>query len=248
MIDRAYLRRLVDAASIRYYVSGNDGARVYWPWRMGKTRSGTATPRYVRQSGHYVRDSDFRDDSKGNVDVLDDAHRLGADAAVLADVYGDADATVGRLRQGLAVADDHLFSGTLVLPLQPPHAESYRRLVDDAPRGVWWAIGGMKDEPAHRKVQAARSLRQAAGSDAWIHGLGYGVTDAVATVAADEPGLLDSIDGSTAAQNAQDGTIAAGDERMTVVAARATARRLEQLRRLGGFTEESNPDASLQEF
>ncbi|MGK7294639.1 MAG: hypothetical protein ACNS61_02285 [Candidatus Wenzhouxiangella sp. M2_3B_020] len=202
----------------------------------------------MRQCNHFIRDSDFKDDTKDNGDVLDDAHRIGADAAVLSDVYHDADATVTRLRDGLQTADDHIFSGTLVLPLQPPHAESYHRLKDDAPRGVWWAIGGMKDERPHEKLAAARELRDATGPEAWIHGLGYGVTDAVAEAVAESPGLFNSIDASTAAQSAQDGTIAAGEERMTVVAARATAHRLEKLRRLAGYTDERSKIASMADF
>jgi len=240
MISREYVQRLVDATPVAYYVSGNDGGRAWFPWRMNKAHAPEGT--HEDMCEHFALDSNFKDDTVTNADVLDLAVDLDADAVVLADVYHDADATVAALRGGLALAADHAFDGTVVLPLQAPHADSATRLRDDAAgMDVWWAIGGLKDEPATVKVNAARKLRDALGPDAHIHGLGFGVTEQLAAVVRDDPDLLDSIDNASSASNASVRDLDGCDgknEKMSVLAARMTARRLENLRLLTPYADD----------
>lgn len=239
MIDRDYLRRLTLASPVDYYASGIDGARVYWPWRMNKAGA-EAGRNHAAKCDSYAIDSNFKDDSVTNEDVLDKAVELYAEIAVLADVYLDADATVEALREGLETARSHDFDGVVALPLQPPHAESFHRLKDDVgDLDVWWCVGGFKDDPASVKLEATRSLRAATGPDVHIHGLGFGVTPLLARAVRADPGLLDSIDNSTAVSSAMTDTISGSDEMMSVVAARATAKRIEFLRELTPFAEES---------
>jgi len=240
MIDREYLDRLVQASPIRYYASGIDGARAFWPWRMNKAKA-EAGAAHAAKCDHYVVDSNFKDPSVTNVDVLDEAAQLGADAAALADVYQNCEGTVDALLEGLETADDHHFDGTLVLPLQDPHVECYREVSESVTGDVWWAVGGFKDDPAAAKIAAARRLREEAGDDVWIHGLGFGVTDELASAVRRNPGLLDSIDNSTAMSGAVT-ALSGTPEKMTVAAARATAQRLEDLRALTHFAEPKAPE------
>lgn len=241
MISEKFFDRLREATPVRLYASGIDGARVYWPWRMNKADA-EADSRHASQCDHYIVDSNFMDESVTNQDVLDDAHELDADVAVLADVLHDADATADALLEGLEVADDHAFDGGLLLPLQPPHVECYREVAPSAPDGVWWGVGGVKDATARRKLDAVRDLRAAVGPDAHIHGFGFGVTDQLARVVRAEPELLDSIDNSTGVQNAMTDPVKPGDERMSVVAARAQAQRIEDLRELTPHVDEETPE------
>jgi len=245
MIDRDYLDRLVRATPVALYASGVDGARAFWPWRMNKCNGAMgegARRSHAAKCDQYVLDSNFHDETVTNRDVLDEAARLGADAAVLADVYHDMDATVGALLDGLDLAADHHYSGTVVLPLQAPHEECYRQVAASLGReDVWWAIGGQKDASAAAKLAATRGLRTAAGTDAHVHGLGFGVTDALARAVRAEPGLLDSIDNATAVTNAAFG-IDGREEKATITAAFATAERLRALRALTPFADDS-PEA-----
>lgn len=240
MIDEEFLDRLVRASPVRLYASGIDGARCYWPWRMNKANA-EADARHAAKCDHYVVDSNFKDPSVTNEDVLDEATKLGADAAVLADVYQDCDSTVDALLEGLETADDHRFGGTVVLPLQAPHVKCYRELADSVDTDVWWAVGGLKDEPAAAKIAGARSLRDEVGAGPHIHGLGFGVTAELARVVRADPGLLDSVDNATAMSNSVS-DLPGKTEKMTVAAAYATAKRLEALRTLTPFADVSPDD------
>lgn len=247
MIFDEYLHRLVDASPVHYYVSGVDGARVYWPWRMNKSNSPEFRQAFVAACDHHILDSNFKDESVTNRDVLDEAAEKRSDGAVLADVYHDAEATTDALIDGLEVYDDHRFDGLLVLPLQEPYEECY-----DAVRpsvsgiDVWWAVGGLKDADAHEKVRKTAAFREAVGPDIHIHGLGFGVTETLARAIRRDPGLLDSIDNSTACDNSIGGL--SGKEQTSVVAARAQAKRIEFLRQMTHFAADADDPAQLREI
>jgi len=248
VIDREYLDRLVRSTPVDLYASGVDGARCYWPWRMNKAKGPMghgARKSHAAKCDQYVLDSNFTDESVTNMDVLDEAATLGADAAVLADVYQDMEATVDALLDGLELADDHHFEGTVVLPLQPPHDECYRQVAPSVDREVWWAVGGVKDETAEIKVDAAKTLREVAGDDAHIHGLGFGVTEHLARAVRNDPAMLDSIDNATSMSNAVS-NLGGTDEKMTIAAAKATAERLRALRALTRYATEK-PAAELRQ-
>lgn len=239
MIDREYVNRLVRASPVDFYVSGLDGARCFWPWRLVKAggHAGMGSrKRHADQCDWLMVDSNFKDDSVTNEVVLDESAVLGADSAVLADVYHDMDATVDALIDGLQLDEGHQFDGTVILPLQAPHIECYEQVAPHAPDGVWWAIGGLKDATPSRKVQAARAFREHVGPDVHVHGLGFGVTDEMARYIRKEPTVLDSIDSATAVSNAV-GELPGKQEKMTIVAAHATAERLDALRKLTPFAE-----------
>lgn len=232
MIRDEYLRRLIDAAYVDVYLSANDGKRIYWPYRMHPVHEANKGYRDACES--YIIDSSFQDESITNEDVLDTAFRLDAEMAVLADVYHDADATVQALLEGRELADDHPYDGKLIAPLQPPHDACY-----DALEGQFdvYAIGGLKDAGGFDQIQAARSVRERAGPDVRIHGLGFGVSDELVWAAHEWPGLLDSIDYSTPVQNSMAPPVDHGEDHMSVIAARAGAMLVEDVRRLTPLIE-----------
>jgi len=271
MLRDEYLRRLIDEAYIDLYLSSNDGTRIYWPWRMQPPSQ--SSPGYRNACESYIIDSEPQSPSVGNRAVLDEAVRVDADMVLLADYfpfdlyeeildpdedpdewdayqdalreYGDAySASIHRVRDGVSLARDHPFNGEIIIPLQAPHADA----VDELPDADRYAIGGLKDAAAsdHRRVEAARSVRDTA-PDAWIHGLGWGATDGVVAALHEDPDLLDSVDYSTPLQTSiMD--IDAGDERMSVVAARAGAKLVEDLRRFSPHLSDPPPAPTTEQL
>lgn len=245
MIFEDYLQRLVDASPVRYYVSGVDGARVHWPWRMNKAGSSEFRQAFVDACDHHILDSNFKDESVTNRDVLDEAADRGCDGAVLADVYQDAEATIPALLDGLDLADDHAFDGLVVLPLQDPYDEVYDAVEPSVGSlDVWWGVGGLKDEDAPVKIQKTREFREHVGSEPHIHGLGFGVTDALARAVRRDPDLLDSIDNSTAVSNTVSGL--SGKEQTSVTAMRAQAKRVEFLREMTHYAGDADDPAQIR--
>lgn len=243
MIREEYLRRLVDACHVDLYFSAVDGARVYWPWRMQPVHE--ASTRHRNACERYIVDSSFQDETITNEDALDTAHEMKAEMVVLADVWHDKDETVEAILDGLDLVDDHPFDGDVIAPLQPPHDECYRELEGQAIDV--FAVGGVKDAGDRARIEAAQDVRDVAGTDVWLHGLGYGATDEIVQTVRDDPNLLDSIDYSTPMQNAINQPVAPGDERMSVVAARAASILVNDLRRLSPFADDPEPEDLREE-
>jgi len=232
MLRQEYLRRLVDGAHVELHLSGNDGARLYWPWRMNPPKQ--ASKSYRDACEQYVIDSDPLDDDVTATDVLDTAHRLDAEVASLQDVYQNKDATVDSLLNGLEVADSHAFDGALLLPLQEPYVECWRELGE--PTDEWLGIGGLKDGTPAERIQASHDLRAAVGNDVRIHGFGWGVTG-IAQEIRQNPGLLDSVDYSTPVQNSTHDKCSTGKERKSVVAIGAAQRLVRDLREVSTYPD-----------
>ncbi|WP_058365734.1 hypothetical protein [Haloparvum sedimenti] len=262
MLRDEYLRRLVDEAFVDLYLSANDGHRIYWPWRMQPPAESSRA--YRNACEMYIIDSEPQSPHIGNRDVLDEAVRVDADMVLLADYFpfdlydeildpeedpeeweayeaaqrqfGDAySASIHSVRDGLDLAESHPFDGEIIVPLQAPHADAVKEL----PSHDRYAIGGLKDSAAsdYRRVEAARCVRNEAPR-AWLHGLGWGATDAVVAAVHENPDLLDSVDYSTPMQTAIAG-VDAGAERMSVQAAKAGAQLIEDLRRFSPHLTDS---------
>lgn len=236
MLRPEYLRRLIDHANVELYLSANDGARIYWPWRMQPPKEARKT--YRDACERYIIDSDPQDDSVTATDVLDCAYRLNAEVASLQDVYQDKDATVDALLHGLEIADDHAYDGELLLPLQQPYVECYEEL--GRPDHLI-GLGGLKDAQNWKRIDAARELRNHVGPDVWLHGFGWGPTDELARAIRDDATLLDSIDYSTPVQAVDYTQSSSGQERMSVVAAYAGAQLVRDLREVSTHTEQPEP-------
>ena len=238
MLRDEFLRRLIDHANVQLYLSANDGARIYWPWRMQPPKSASTT--YRNACERYIIDSDPLDDSVTTTDVLDSAHALNAEVASLQDVYQDKDATVDSLLRGLEVADDHAFAGDLLLPLQEPYVECYEEL--GRPSEHLIGLGGLKDGGNRERIDAARELRNHVGPNVWLHGFGWGPTGQLARAIRDDGDLLDSLDYSTPVQSVDYSLSSSGKERMSVTAAYAGARLIRDLREVSTHTEEASAE------
>lgn len=242
MIREEYFRRLVDAAHIELYLSGSDGARIYWPWRMEPPKEASKT--YRNACEKYVIDSDPLDDSVTAGDVLDTAYALDAEVASLQDVYQDKDATVDQLLQDLELADDHPFEGTLLLPLQAPYGECYLEIGE--PSAHWVGIGGLKDGSDQARIRAGKTLREVVGPDIHIHGFGWGPRGDLAGAIREHPGMIDSVDYSTPLQTAINTDMTPGEERMSVQAAYAAYRLIRDLREVTDYPDPVDYDGTAQ--
>lgn len=241
MLRDEYLRRLVDNAQLELYLSSNDGARLFWPWRMQPPKEASTT--YRNACEKYIIDSDPLDDDVTTTDVLDTAVATDAEVASLQDVYQDKDATVETLLDGLATADSHVFDGELLLPLQEPVVECWREIGE--PRDHWLGIGGLKGAAEQERLDALRRLRDVTGTDVHIHGFGWGPGHELAKAVRKSPSLLDSTDYSTPMQQTIDSDDMAGEERMSVQAMRAARRLIQDLRRVTDYVEEDTSQQSL---
>lgn len=221
-----YIERVVEACPIRYYFSGNDGCRTHWPYRMQPVH--LANPTYQDDADSYIVDSSFSDESITNENTLNKAVEIGADIAVLEDVYQDHEKTVEKLREGLEIAEEHEFNGRVLCPLQAPHVECWEKI--GKPDMV--AIGGLKNQPASEKVRVTQQLRDAVGDDVWIHGLGFGATPEVVRAVRNSPDLLDSIDSQTTVATQIGKDIWPGKERKSTLALRSQATLIEKCRRM----------------
>jgi len=131
---------LVDNSYIEIYLSGIDGARIYWPWRMLPVHE--ATKRYRNACERFIVDSAFNKPNTTNEEVLDRAFKVNAEFAVLADVYQDKDATVDALIEGQNQYEDHVFDGKIIYPLQAPYTDCYQDLTNHGVDIEYAALGG----------------------------------------------------------------------------------------------------------
>jgi len=254
MLRPEYLRRLTDSAFIEIYLSGMDGARIYWPWRMMPVHE--ASKRYRNACERFIVDSSFNREDITNEDVLTKALDIDAEFAVLADVYQDMAATVEALIDGHELATDYGFEGDIIYPLQAPHDACYVELQKRGIEPEYIAIGGLKDAPTPEQIQAAEQLRAVAGDDVWLHGLGWGLRkngtkpNELVEALHENPALIDSIDYSTPAQEtavASD-AIDSGEECTSIQAAEIGTWLIRDLRRVSPYAEIDGEQATLGGF
>lgn len=278
MVFKSRILDITEDCPVDIYLSANDGARMWWPWRMQPPAEASATYRGV--CDHYIIDSEPQSPSVTNEEVLDCADALDADGVLLVDYFpfeeydsilydaegepkdpvdvaaferlkdeydNAAQASVESVSDGLALAADHPFDGTIWTPLQAPYIDSYEEL--GCPESV--AIGGLKDSHPSEKIRAARELREYAGDSVRIHGLGWGATDELVREIRNRPDLVDSVDSRSPSAAAMNIERWAGDEVSTPTAAFTLGFLLEAARRMNpNMSNDPEPsrNGTLDEF
>lgn len=249
MLREEYLRRLVDEAHVEIYLSGNEGARIYWPWRMQPVHEATQT--YRNACEKFIIDSSFNREDITNRDVLDKAMAVNAEYAVLSDVYQNKEATVDAILDGLDMYDDHPFDGGVIAPLQAPHNECYSDLKG---QGIdYVAVGGLKDAGPRKQISAVRSVREEVGAGVKVHGLGFtlaakdGTPTAWVSEIQNNPSLIDSIDNSKYIQQIilQDHEIDKGEERRSVDCLEIAHMLVRDLRRVSSYAKSDGRQLQL---
>jgi hypothetical protein len=254
-IAGSYLAHLLEKAYLDLYLSVNVGSttaergnRAYFPFQVEPADEIPETADEHPPAQQYIVDSAYNDPDIGNSYTLDTAARVGADSAILADVFGDLEKTIERVIDGIEMYNNHPFDGDIIVPLQGPWDECYQRLRD---RGVshnhTFALGGLKDATTAEKIDAAKSVREQADYDITLHGLGFGITDQLAKEIRNHPKLLDSVDYSTAIQN-QIRSSQQGDERLCSAAAATAHQYVEDLRSVSPLVQTQQQNQKLSDF
>jgi len=267
MLRDEYFRRLINGAHIELYLSANDGARVFWPWRMQPPRE--ASQNYRDACEKYIIDSHIADPSVTTNECLDAAFKYNAEIVALVDYlpfdvyereldpeedqqaweafqqlkkeYDSAyTATLGSLTGGLEQYHDHPFDGEVLIPLQKPWVDCWQDIGEPANHIL--GIGGLKDGGNSERIEASQALRQAVGPYVWIHGFGWG-PDGLADEIRANPDLIDSIDYSTPMQNAATDNCTPGKERMSVAAMGSARKLVRDLREVSEYPTKQTPDA-----
>lgn len=239
MLDKEAVRRITSECYIDYYLSSNDGAYTFWPWRMQPVHE--ATPKYSNRCDRFLVDSSFNRPEITNIDALDTALEQDAFGVMLEDKYQDKDGTVRTLLEGMELADDHLFNGRIYCPLQRPYVECWKEVGEPE----YIALGGLKDKSPSQKISAAEKVRREVGSDVTIHGLGWGPTDKLVKAVNRNPGLIDSIDAATAVHTARHMDISPGVGNFTVRGAHTIGYLLESARQMSPLTESEFADQAM---
>lgn len=183
---------ILEKCPLDIYLCGTDRGMTPWPYRM--RRLDKTTQNLVRNFERFIVDSAVQNPELTSKDALDKAVEVGAGRVVLEDVMRDMEKTVELVLNGLEVADSHRFDGEVIVPLQPPYEACYRELEGQADT---YALGGMSNDPGLTRLEYARNVREIAGQEINLHGLGWGVEDTLISAVREDPDLLDSIDMST---------------------------------------------------
>lgn len=262
MVRQEYLDRIIEACPVKYHLSGNEGCRSHWPWRMQPVHA--SSPRYSENSQSYIIDSSIEDPSIGNEEIIERGKNIEADAIVLADFmpfeyyehkkqngkldsngakkllelkrkYDNAyEASLDSIKKGMRLAEKSDYLGKVIIPLQPPHLKSLKNL--GRPKNV--AIGGLKEAHVSKKIEATKKVRRELGEDAFIHGLGFGATDSLIQEIRENENLLDSIDSRTSIHKAMNNfEYWSGAERKSPLASFTEGYLLEACRRMCGFSD-----------
>jgi len=253
MLRDEYLRRLVDESYIEIYLSGMDGARMYWPWRMMPVHE--TSQRYRNACEKYIVDSAFNKPEITNEDALDAGFRVNAEFVVLADVYNDCNATVESLIDGYDLLEAHTYDGKIIYPLQQPYVDCYTGLVNAGIEPEYIALGGLKDAKPTEQVGAAQRFQESV-DDVWVHGLGWGLRnmagDPNKLVAAlhDTPELIDSVDYSTPAHETKTPahSIDSGEEFSSIQAAEIGTWLIRDLRRVSPYATVKTNQTELEVY
>jgi hypothetical protein len=148
-------------------------------------------------------DSGIGDKGVGNEEVLDLADELNATYVVPADVLHEQKTTTERVNEFMRLYEEHSCNAKPIIPLQPPHNQHYRELSGYS----HYMLGGVKEAPPIKQINAAKKFRKEAGYGVYVHLLGAGCSKKIVEEIRANPRLLDSLDVSTPEQAPINGSI-----------------------------------------
>lgn len=158
-----------------------------------------ADQKFRDKSYRYIIDSGFRDPDVGNEDVIEKAVKLNPDWIVPKDYPGDPEKTANSLRRFADLYDDRgdEFAGRPLIPVQPPHADTFKQYEHIYEEFSNFAVGGLHYfTSSSAQLGAIREFDEVA-SPGHLHALGVGSNLEFVTALRDEPALVDSLDIST---------------------------------------------------
>lgn len=173
-----------------------------YPYKLVKPEH-ACTP-VVDSAETVIMDSGIRNESIGNIDVLDLAHKYDADMVVGKDYLHNQDRTTASIKEFLRQWETHDCRATPLVPLQPPHHEHYQELSGH----YHYLLGGMAfDYETSEIINAVERFREVAGNGPYVHLLGVGANPKLMDYLASNPEVVQSLDCSTPEQCAINGNI-----------------------------------------
>jgi len=165
-----------------------------YPWKLQKPS--TISPRVRDTADEFILDSGIGDDVS-TADLLDLAAKYDPEYLVAKDELHDHDTTTKNTVDLLNRIDDAQTDAEVLVPLQPPYTDHYRKLCERGVTGHKYVLGGM----AVPEVDTAQSLEwihkfRDIAPDVYAHGLGIGGGIEIVEALAGR-NILDSIDCAT---------------------------------------------------
>lgn len=206
-----YRQNIFDDAWVDIYTATNTAMFTY-PRVLGNPDE--CSPTLADMAETYIMDSKIMDESVTNEDVIRRGKHVGADVVTPADVLHDPETTTERIIDlfvQLADVDD--FTPDVLVPLQPRpeadwnHVDHYHQVcatLEDHGLDITdyrLSVGGVKQWSSRDQLQALLEVREVAGSEQYIHGLGFGATRDWIAVLRQYPDLVDSVDMSSVVQD-----------------------------------------------
>jgi hypothetical protein len=165
-----------------------------YPWKLQKPS--TVSPRVRETAEEFILDSGIGDDVSTD-ELLDLAARFDPDYLVAKDELHDHDTTTENTVELLDRINDAQTDAEVLVPLQPPYTDHYRKLRERGITDHKYVLGGL----AVPEVDTAQALEwihkfREVAPDVYAHGLGIGGgIEIVEALAGRE--VLDSIDCAT---------------------------------------------------
>jgi len=190
-----------------------------WPYRLQKV--GECAPASFWRSQYRILDSNITDPRVTNKDVLEEAIKKEATAVVAKDylpfhlydnqefdmeaLTGESnhvDATTQSVQEFVELheSDKH---PPAYIPLQAPYSEHIKKIrpiIEESDLEERYMLGGLKDAAPKKRINEAKALREEIGEDPDLHGLGWGLSDALVEEFRKNPELIDSVDNSGPSQ------------------------------------------------
>jgi len=210
-----YRQQIIDDAWFTVF-SATNTAMMEYPYVLGKP--GECSPTLASMADTYIMDSKIGDESVGTAAVLEAAEHVGADVVTPADVLHNPQTTTERIIElFIALTEYDTYTPDVMIPLQPnpqrglTHVDHYYDVADRLHSvglditDYRLSVGGIKDWTPPKQLDTICSVRSAAGTDQYIHGLGFDATADWIAVFRQYPCLLDSIDMSSIVQDVVNG-------------------------------------------
>lgn len=159
-----------------------------------------------------ILDSGFNNPDVSNQDVIEKAADRGATEIVAKDYLAvgtttadEAQAqTTESVREFIDLHDPDR-DPVAWIPLQPPYADHYqtiRPIVESSHIGHRYMLGGLARAKPEKRIEQLLAFDDEREGDEVVHALGWGFDPQLVDLLRERPGLLDSIDNSTASKAA----------------------------------------------
>ncbi|WP_254762232.1 hypothetical protein [Natrinema marinum] len=210
------LEMILDECPVNIYAASS--LKHPWPYRLQK--AGECAPASFWRSQHRILDSNITDPRVTNEDILEEAIQKDATAVVakdylpfhlydrkfdLEELTGAAshrEATTQSIQEFIDLHDPDRHPPAYI-PLQPPyvdHIQDIREIVVDSHLEEKYMLGGLKNANPKRRISEAQALRDEIGGEPDLHGLGWGLSDALVESLRHNPDLIESVDNSGPSQ------------------------------------------------